>query len=108
LATPNARKEPTMPQLTSRERAPTAPVPTANGEAVHLRRLVDTAGVLDLDDRRGWMALTVEAAALLEQLTLGGRISPALVISPLDPPVVVARALASASRSLPRSDASHP
>jgi hypothetical protein len=94
-----------MPQLLSRDRVPTAPAPNAHRDAVHLQRLVDAAGRLDLDDRSGWTALATDAVALLEQLAHAGRISPALVAAPLDPPVVVARTIAAASRSLARSDA---
>jgi hypothetical protein len=108
VATPDVRKEPTMPQLMSRDRGPIAPAPDAHRDAMHLQRLLDAAGRLDLDDLRGWTALAVDASAVLEQLVIGGRISPALVVAPSDPPVVVARTIAAASRSLARSDAARP
>jgi hypothetical protein len=102
------RKEPTMPQLMSPHRIAVAAAPNAHRDVVHLRRLVDAAGRLDLDDRAGWTALATDAEALLEQLALEGRISPALVVAPLDPPVVVERTIVAASRSLARSDAARP
>jgi hypothetical protein len=102
------RKEPTMPHLMSRDRIAVAAAPNAHRDAMHLRSLVDAAGRLDLDDPSGWTALATDAAALLERLALEGRVSPALVVTPLDPPVVVARTIAAASRSLARTDAARP
>lgn len=90
-----------MPQLATgveRHVDDTAARDDGSDALTRLRPLLDASGLLDLDDREGWNRLRHAARVTTAELVTGGVLPEHLAVAADEPPVLIARTIATAWR----------